>query len=289
MNWRKVCAHDLYCGLLRPRYLWAMLIFMVPCIMNQIDLNFLGYRATWMDYMMGCFEGVNRVDPKTFQFPTMWLLIMGAGLFMNLDYLLGDLSLSGQQIIVRSGNRRGWYFSKCVWNLCSTALYLLLGSLGVLVFTILMGGGSLCGKFPNGNGGVLSRALQYRFSDSRGRGPFYDAPFAIPPLGRLEYGANALVSVLQTHSQLPAVYEPAYGCGIYLQSLGAGQRCHGATKRYAQLLHGSIRRKICHSCGGYYFIVCGDWLFAIQEDRYFSRCGIGGTNGNYRKICNKVY
>ncbi len=140
MNWRKVCAHDLYCGLLRPRYLWAMLIFMVPCIMNQIDLNFLGYRATWMDYMMGCFEGVNRVDPKTFQFPTMWLLIMGAGLFMNLDYLLGDLSLSGQQIIVRSGNRRGWYFSKCIWNLCSTALYLLLGSLGVLVFTILMGG-----------------------------------------------------------------------------------------------------------------------------------------------------
>jgi hypothetical protein len=117
-----------------------MLIFMVPCIMNQIDLNFLGYRATWMDYMMGCFEGVNRVDPKTFQFPTMWLLIMGAGLFMNLDYLLGDLSLSGQQIIVRSGNRRGWYFSKCIWNLCSTALYLLLGSLGVLVFTILMGG-----------------------------------------------------------------------------------------------------------------------------------------------------
>ena len=86
MNWRKVCAHDLHCGLLRPRYLWAMLIFMVPCIMNQIDLNLWGYRATWMDYMMGCFKGIDRVDLTVFKFPTMWLLIMGVGLFMNLDY-----------------------------------------------------------------------------------------------------------------------------------------------------------------------------------------------------------
>lgn len=83
-----------------------------------------------------------------FPMPMVWLLVIGTCLFLNLDYFLCDLSLTGQQIIARCGNRRMWFLSKCIWNILSTFVYFLLVAATVLLFTVLMHGKVSLGTTP---------------------------------------------------------------------------------------------------------------------------------------------
>lgn len=144
MSLCKLLRHDLRCGLLRWRYLLVPLLFLLPCIACRSMLALMEDGGTWMDYMMYCFKGakpvVYRAEELELALPTFWLLAMGGCLFLNLDYLLRDLTNAGQQIIIRSGDRRSWYFSKCLWNLCGCVLYMLLAVAAVLVFTLIFGG-----------------------------------------------------------------------------------------------------------------------------------------------------
>lgn len=144
MSWFKLLRHDLRCGLLRWRYLLVPLLFLLPCFACRSMLNLMKNGGAWMDYMMYCFMGAKPVvysaEELELALPTFWLLTLGGCLFLNLDYLLRDLTNAGQQIIIRSGKRRGWYLSKCIWNLFSCALYVLLAGGSVLVFTLMFGG-----------------------------------------------------------------------------------------------------------------------------------------------------
>ena len=143
MSWLKLLRHDLRCGLLRWRYLLVPALVLLPCIVCRSEVVLTGAPGTWMDYMLYCFKGslpLNAGSELTLALPTFWLLAMAGCLLLNLDYLLSDLTQAGQQIIFRSGKRRGWYLSKCVWNLCSCGLYLALICGSVLGFTLLFGG-----------------------------------------------------------------------------------------------------------------------------------------------------
>lgn len=135
MSWRKLFAHDLRCGLLRWRYALVLPLFALPCVMGRGELGNYGGGANWMDMMLYCFRGTS-----TIELPALWLLVIAGCLLLNLDYMLNDLTLSGQQIIVRCGSRRGWYISKCLWNLCACVFYFALACLTVLVFTWAAGG-----------------------------------------------------------------------------------------------------------------------------------------------------
>lgn len=145
MNWGKLFAHDLRCGLRRWRYAAAIPLFVLPCLLGRTEMAVAeNTGATYLDYLLFCLRGVKSVSfvlegNENIRLPILWLMVMGGCLFLNLDYLLGDLTLSGQQVIVRSGNRRSWYLSKCLWNLCATALYLTIGYVTVLLFTLLVG------------------------------------------------------------------------------------------------------------------------------------------------------
>ena len=144
MNWLKLLRHDLRCGLLRWRYLLAAPIFLLPCLAccNQLALSQM--TGNWMDYMLYIFQGrlpVDLTSPEVqLSIPTLWVFVLGASPLLNLDYLLNDLTQAGQQMIIRSGRRWSWYLSKCVWNLLSCVLYLLLGCVTAGVFTLLLGG-----------------------------------------------------------------------------------------------------------------------------------------------------
>lgn len=145
MNWGKLFAHDLRCGLRRWRYAAAIPLFVLPCLLGRMEMAVAeNTDATYLDYLLFCLRGVKSASyvlegNENIRLPILWLMVMGGCLFLNLDYLLGDLTLSGQQVIVRSGNRRSWYLSKCLWNLCATALYLTIGYVTVLLFTLLVG------------------------------------------------------------------------------------------------------------------------------------------------------
>ena len=47
-----------------------------------------------------------------------------------------DLSGLGQYVICRSGKRRNWWLSKCLWNFTSVLIYFVLSNIIVLLFAI---------------------------------------------------------------------------------------------------------------------------------------------------------
>lgn len=144
MSWGKLLRHDLRCGLLRWRYLLAPLIFLLPCLVVQMDFAWYDIPGSWMDYLLYIFQGkepITELQPnEAVILPMFWLMVVGGCLFLNLDYLLSDLTNEGTQVIVRGSTRAGWYLSKCVWNLCSCALYLCAAGAMTLLFTVLFGG-----------------------------------------------------------------------------------------------------------------------------------------------------
>lgn len=140
MKWRKVLMHDLQRGLVRWRYLSVPLICAVCCFDYLSWSSALHISGSWMDIVFFIFQGQEPIDITTlssvarFPLPIAWLLVMGTCLYLNLDYFLMDLSLTGQQIIIRCGSRAKWFLSKCVWNILSTALYFALIWLAALTF-----------------------------------------------------------------------------------------------------------------------------------------------------------
>ena len=144
MNLHKLVKHDLRCGLLRPRYLWTPLFFIVPCLLCSMIAASTGLKCHWFEYLLFCFMGIEPIEimdtMEKAQLPVFWLVSIGGSLFLNLDYLLNDLSHAGQQMVIRSGKRINWYFAKCIWNLCSCAVYFIFAGLTIAIFTFIMGG-----------------------------------------------------------------------------------------------------------------------------------------------------
>lgn len=144
MNLPKLIRHDLRCGLLRPRCLLIPILAILPCWLCHKIAVTAGFDCGWGGYLMYCFMGIEPINildtmEKT-QLPILWLLLVSGCLYLNLDYMLNDLSLTGQQIIVRSGNRREWFISKCIWNLLSCGVYFIIVSATAAVFSLFTGG-----------------------------------------------------------------------------------------------------------------------------------------------------
>ncbi len=144
MSWFKIVRHDLYCGLLRWRYLAAVILAMIPCLEFQYALTARELSGNWIDFLLNTFRGVapiqNTAAMNEVQIPFVWLTIMGACLYLNLDYMLYDLTTNGQQVIIRSGTRSGWFLSKCLWNLLATVCYFGLIALAECMFVVAIGG-----------------------------------------------------------------------------------------------------------------------------------------------------
>lgn len=144
MNWLKLFKYDLHCGILRWKYLFVPVVFLMPCILCFLELNAEGIQGTWADYMMYCFKGCKPVSStdyiQDFSFPTFWLLNIGCVLFLNLDYLPFDLTHVGQQMMIRSNKKLAWFSSKCAWLVTSCMVYLGIGCITVGFFVLATGG-----------------------------------------------------------------------------------------------------------------------------------------------------
>ena len=143
MNWLKLLRHDLRYGLIRWRYLLIFPLSVLPCISCYSGVQLANVPGTWMDYMLYCFKGsvpVTASPEMSLALPIFWIMTMAGSLLLNLDYFLSDLTQAGQQIMIRSKTRRGWYLSKYAWNLCSCILYMMSLCTSVLLFTLLSGG-----------------------------------------------------------------------------------------------------------------------------------------------------
>ena len=144
MNLFKLFRHDLRCGVLRWRYVAAAMLAVIPCLGFLYKAMIVEINASWLDYMLVTFKGAPPVNQDGIMdirsLPYDWLVMVGACLFVNLDYMLLDLTSNGQQVIIRTGSRQRWFISKCMWNLAATALYFLLIGLVELLFVVATDG-----------------------------------------------------------------------------------------------------------------------------------------------------
>lgn len=140
MNWFKLVAHDLRAGIFRARYLAVPLVFCMPCFSCMMRLY--DTMGGWLDFFAFCFKGTYPLlsGVGDFEFPILWFLVIGSCLFLNLDYPLNDLTEAGQQVLVRSVSKMGWFLSKCLWNLLSCGVYLVLGAVTAFMFAAVFGG-----------------------------------------------------------------------------------------------------------------------------------------------------
>lgn len=141
MSRYKLLRHDLRAGLLRRRYLCVPLLFLVSCFLCELKLP-EGLRAGWTELLLFCFKGMPPPQQLTgFLLPAAWFAITAGSLLLQLDYLLDDLTQAGLQVIVRSGSRWRWYLSKCMWNLVSCGVIVVLGLVTALLWSLIGGGG----------------------------------------------------------------------------------------------------------------------------------------------------
>lgn len=171
MSWIKVFAHDLRCGLLRRRYLLAPFLVIIECFYIGDWAAALGMKPYLGDLILYMFRGKEVFGSgisDAADLPLPWFLIMGGLLLMNLDYMLYDLTNAGQQVILRSRSRSGWFLSKCLWNLLSTALCFGVMLLTAVLVTLYYGGdlaltnhpglsGLLFGPYAQGEIAVTAR------------------------------------------------------------------------------------------------------------------------------------
>lgn len=141
MNWHKLFANDLKRGLLRRRYWLVPIFFILPCFLCGKELDGLGFSGTVGDYLLYFFKGspVRNLGAEDFSIPVLWMLPFAGCLLLNMDYVLTDLSLFGQHIVTRSGSRKRWYLSKCVWNAAACVMCFGTGILVITGFALLSG------------------------------------------------------------------------------------------------------------------------------------------------------
>lgn len=131
--------HDLTVGILYQweKYLPAVLIFLFICA--DLRLKAQGHAISYADYLIHAFQGMEVYIPspdKKFDIPVIWLAMNLYAAFLIGDYPLKDILGFGQQILIRSNHRGQWWFSKCIWNLCSMLLFYGIGHLAIFLFTL---------------------------------------------------------------------------------------------------------------------------------------------------------
>ena len=94
------------------------------------------------DALLFVYGGMKEYDPtveRRFMFPTLWMLLYLLLAYMVLYYPHRDLEENGQNILIRTGGRKLWWLSKCVWNMLSVTLYYLVGWVLTVINCIVAG------------------------------------------------------------------------------------------------------------------------------------------------------
>lgn len=201
MRFFRVCRYDWRNGIAREykKFLIALAIFAAFCAdftyrQGGLFAMYSPSKATMADYLYFLFEGSApfRADGITpFRFPAMWLLVMLFPLFLVLYYPYTDLMGYGKQVLINSGSRTGWWFSKCFWVIGSIGLYYLLLWLVVGVFSLAVGAPFSTAVSPTMWGGDMTALY----------GKVTELP-AAKPMGWQLLGAPLLVTITMGLVQL---------------------------------------------------------------------------------------
>lgn len=71
-------------------------------------------------YAYGGMEEYLPIPGNSFEFPTIWFLVLGLSAFSVLNWPVRDLEGTGQFVMVQTNKKSRWWLSKCAWNVCAT-------------------------------------------------------------------------------------------------------------------------------------------------------------------------
>lgn len=153
MNWFKLVKHDLHDGILCKRTLLPFAQFFLFCAVCHAELGQLSSDLTLIDYLIFFFRGTKATSLvqglKEFQIPIIWLQGTGCLMYLCLDYPIKDLTKTGQQILIRYNSKKGWFASKCIWNITYTIIYFCSSIIAALLFTLLTDGNIVFRNTPS--------------------------------------------------------------------------------------------------------------------------------------------
>ena len=101
------------------------------------------------DIWFNIFEGIPIYIPNNnlpFQIPFVWLMIQILVAFLIFNYPTQDLCSYGTQILIHIRNRKMWWISKCIWNICTVLffsvfyllfLYIFLPCMEILILNLM--------------------------------------------------------------------------------------------------------------------------------------------------------
>ncbi len=146
----KLIRYDLKVGFSTTykRYLMAAALFIVIFISFQLLLHPFhpaahnipeGNLGSLLLYAFGGMEEYIPSPGEPFRFPAFWMLLYLLLSYITLYYPFNDLEEFGQHLLIRSGGRKLWWLSKCIWNLSSVVCFFLLAWLIFAVGCLVTG------------------------------------------------------------------------------------------------------------------------------------------------------
>jgi hypothetical protein len=120
-------------------FLIILIVLILFTMYNYIFCNaaLQNYEISLLDYLSGFFKGMREFSTsdrnQNFNIPIEWFLIQVGHYLIIAKYPRFDFEERGYQFIIRSGSKRNWWYSKCIWVCVNTVVYY-----GTIYLTIMV-------------------------------------------------------------------------------------------------------------------------------------------------------
>ncbi len=141
MMFFKLVRYDFVNGTVKQykKYLLSLIFFLSLGILYR--LSRLGVEeVTYGNYILNVFVGIPEYIPSTlehFKLPIIWICFYLFSCFTVLYYPYNDISDLGKSVLINSGKRSYWFFSKCCWTVFSVLIYFLLFYFSQMIICLL--------------------------------------------------------------------------------------------------------------------------------------------------------
>lgn len=124
-------------------YLSAVVIFFLGGCSFYAAARTGAKGGTVFDLLAHCFQGVSPILnlDNMERVPVLWLIVF-LGCHLSVLGNAEEITVYGQQRLLRCGSRTNWWLSKCVWNICAGLLYFGIGIAGLWLFAVFGGMGA---------------------------------------------------------------------------------------------------------------------------------------------------
>lgn len=126
----------------KKKYIVLAVIVLISCLCcNQSCKKQFSVDMGFWDYILWNFRGMKVIRENEYVIPNAyWALIQLYLAIIVGVYPAKDLHMAGQQILLKSGNRKAWWLGKVTWNILSVFGFYLVIYMSVIFVSIMTGG-----------------------------------------------------------------------------------------------------------------------------------------------------